>query len=345
MFQVLSSSGSWFDFSLLFAEVWGTKMNLGGESYSTAQLSATKEAMEAFLRDPTQLAQAEAFSAGGKASERQGTILACFVRTFKCYQMADPDAVALRAKCTAVEDSLNDARNKTFSLGLNNPATKGFEEKSSVQLRTIMRTSPDEATRKAAWEGLRSIGPFVLDSGLCEMVKLRNAMARKLGFEDFYDYKVTQAEGFGKAALFEILDTLKSGSDALLAQARAKLSEEKGTSALEAWNMGFMMAGDVEAALDPYFPFEKRLVWHVVGLVWFGLVWLFEHVVGLGWIGWFGELGVFRLKGLPTFPVNTPFSYQNGTFYFFSFRVFSHIAWRRGAAASVPWASSTKGRP
>lgn len=36
-----------------------------------------------------------------------------------------------------------------------------FHKASSVQLRNSMRTSDDEATRKACYEGLRSIGPFV----------------------------------------------------------------------------------------------------------------------------------------------------------------------------------------
>jgi hypothetical protein len=57
-----------------------------------------------------------------------------------------------------------------------------------------MRTSKDEAIRKAAYEGLRSVGPFVLENGFVEIIKLRNKMA-KSGFIDYYDYKVTNAEG------------------------------------------------------------------------------------------------------------------------------------------------------
>ena len=52
-------------------------------------------------------------------------------------------------------------------------------------------------------------------------------MAKKLGYVDFYDYKVSQAEGFGKAKLFEILDTLLHGSQALLDAARKRLAAEK----------------------------------------------------------------------------------------------------------------------
>jgi len=242
-------------------QFWGTKMNLGGDVYSVEKLSATKESMEAFLRDPVRLAEVDKLIASNRGSDLQKVALNCFHRCFNCYQMSDPEAVSLRTQCTNIEDALNSARNKTFALGYTPPGGS-FTELSSVQLRTLMRTSSDEGVRKAAWEGLRSIGPFVLDTGLCEMVKLRNAMARKLGFEDFYDYKVTQAEGFGKKKLFDILDTLKEGSDALLSDAREALRNAKGDSSLEAWNSGYMMAGDVEAALDPYFPFEKSLeVW------------------------------------------------------------------------------------
>ena len=119
---------------------------------------------------------------------------------------ADRTKTGARGLRSIVENALNEQRNKTFKLGYRPPTTTegatpsgatpsgatpssaaasdaqgGLVEKSSVQLRTLMRTSDDEATRRAAWEGLRSIGPFVLGNGLCEMVKLRNALAKKLG--------------------------------------------------------------------------------------------------------------------------------------------------------------------
>ena len=39
-------------------------------------------------------------------------------------------------------------------------------------------------------QGMRTVGPYVA-AKLCEIVKLRNQLARKLGYEDFYDYKVS----------------------------------------------------------------------------------------------------------------------------------------------------------
>jgi Zn-dependent oligopeptidase len=57
------------------------------------------------------------------------------------------------------------------------------------KLRNAMRVDDDEAARAAAYQGLRSIGPFVAEP-LCEIVKLRNRLAKLLGYEDYYDYKV-----------------------------------------------------------------------------------------------------------------------------------------------------------
>ncbi len=50
---------------------------------------------------------------------------------------------------------------------------------------------------RAALQGLRTIGPLVVGP-FCEIVKLRNRLAKLCGAEDFYDYTVKQAEGFSK---------------------------------------------------------------------------------------------------------------------------------------------------
>jgi len=179
-----------------------------------------------------------------------------FERTFGCYIMESDVALKLREQCMKTEGSLEDARNK-MSLGA---TLKGeFVELSSVGLRSKMRVDADEATRRACWDGLRTIGDFVCANGFVELVKARNAMAKSLGYVDYYDYKVTQAEGFGKAALFEILDTLEVGTRPLMVEARKKLGEAKGEAALQPWNTAFMMAGSITQKLDPYFPFETAV--------------------------------------------------------------------------------------
>jgi len=70
---------------------------------------------------------------------------------------------------------------------------------------------------------------------------------------------VSQAEGFNKQRLFEILDTLEAGTRDLMTKARAQLAASKVKEALEPWNTGYMMAGDLTKRMDPYFPFEKSV--------------------------------------------------------------------------------------
>ena len=85
---------------------------------------------------------------------------------------------------------------------------------------------------------MRTIGDFVTANGFVDLVKARNRMAKSLGYVDYYDYKVTQAEGFGKAALFEILDTLEKGTRPLMQAARARLAKEKGGDGARAVELG-----------------------------------------------------------------------------------------------------------
>eukprot|EP00928_Gymnodinium_smaydae_P043115 TRINITY_DN28960_c0_g1_i1.p1 TRINITY_DN28960_c0_g1~~TRINITY_DN28960_c0_g1_i1.p1 ORF type:complete len:655 (+),score=164.82 TRINITY_DN28960_c0_g1_i1:46-1965(+) len=242
-------------------QFWGTKMALGGDKFSKERLSSTKNDMEAFLRDADRHATARRYLASGACTKEQAHVLKIFDRTFSCYLMSSDEAVALRNKITKMESDLEQKRNN-LTLGYQEPSSDGkrrFVELSSVGLMNKMRTSDCEATRKACYEGLMSIGPFVLGSGFAAIVRDRNRLARLLGYEDFYDYKVTQAEGFGKRRLFEVLDQLLERTRALQQRARDQLAAEKGKAALEPWNTGYMLAGDLTKKQDAFFPFENAV--------------------------------------------------------------------------------------
>jgi len=248
-------------------QFWGTKMALSNgtpladgncpATYSIDELTRTKMEMEAFLADSGKLEKTREFLAKkDELSEEQTKTLKIFERTFGCYIMESPVARDKREESMKLEGSLESERN-TMKLGAQ--LKDGFVEMSSVGLRNKMRTSPDESERKACYEGLRGIGPFVVANGFVEVVKARNAMAKALGYVDYYDYKVTQAEGFNKQRLFEILDTLEVGTRDIMNTAREQLAASKGASALEPWNTGYLMAGDLTKRMDPYFPFEKSV--------------------------------------------------------------------------------------
>ncbi|KAH8068937.1 peptidase [Aureococcus anophagefferens] len=225
------------------AQFWGTKMALSTDheplsgpkrAYSVAELTKTKQAMEAFLGDEAKLETARALLAATDDAEEKKT-LELMTRAFGCYIMESEEAKALRASATETEGALESARN---SMTLGATFDGAFEELSSVALRSRMRVDGDETA-----QGL-----------------LRRPAA--LGYVDYYDYKVTQAEGFGKAQLFGMLDELERASRPIMEAARETLAADKGADALEPWNRGFAMAGDITRKLDPYFPFEKAVeVW------------------------------------------------------------------------------------
>ena len=242
-------------------QFWGTKMNLASSDavqYSAENLSKTKAEMENLLSDSSIRQKAETLRAElGDTSSDLAKTLDIIVRTCKCYDMSSaPEAKQVREETSVLESKLEMARN---GMKLGYTVDGSFVEQSSVGLRNKLRTSADEATRKACYEGLRSIGPFVLDNGFVEIIKLRNKLAKSLGFIDYYDYKVTSAEGFGKIKLFEILDGLEKDTRPIMAAAREELARRFGKEALEPWNTSFMMAGSIVTKMDPYFPFSKSV--------------------------------------------------------------------------------------
>lgn len=232
-------------------------MALSGPQYSTDELTRTKGEMEAFLADEGKLSQARELLKVVPKDSMEAKTLKMLERTFGCYIMESEEAKTLRAEATKIEGGLEAARN---NLILGATIDGKFEEMSSVGLRNKVRVDPDEAIRKACYEGLTKIGDFVTENGFVELIKVRNRMAKKLGFIDFYDYKVSNAEGFGKIALFEILDNLEAGTRPIMESARKHFAAEKGgESALSPWNQGFLMSGDITRRMDPYFPFERSV--------------------------------------------------------------------------------------
>jgi oligoendopeptidase F len=247
-------------------QFWGTKMALSSNddvTYSTELLSKTKAGMEDLLSDSEVLKEARDHLEALKDNKDDTLVdlkkvLEVIVRTCICNEFPTKESKSVREETNRIEGSLEKARNEMDTLGYTD-ADGTFVPSSSVGLRNIMRTSPQESVRRSAYEGVRSIGPFVCSHGFLEIVKLRNQLARLLGFCDYYDYTVTNAEGFSKAKLFEILDGLEEGTRPLMVKARQQLEEIHGKEALDPWNSGYMMAGSVIKKMDPYFPFSKSV--------------------------------------------------------------------------------------
>ena len=246
---------------------------------STALLGKSKEELDNFLGNEENLALSERYLQDLKSptfdfSQAKLTIanynriiqiLDMFVKTFNLYLIKSDSAKKLRQEGLNLENEMNDKRNNMelgahyLSKDISKPPV--FKPMSSVQLRSNLKASTSEEERKACYAGLRSIGPFAVSNGFVELVKLRNACAKELGYEDFYAYKLEQAEGFGKDVLFGMLDKLEADTREVNIVARKRLASESplGDAALEPHNVSYCVSGDVTAKLDPYFPFSKAI--------------------------------------------------------------------------------------
>jgi len=233
---------------------WETKMNLEGNS--TDALTKSFNELEAFLGDQGSLTTIRAFLSDTKSiTNEQSVILKQIEKTLLCYIVESAEARVVRENAVGKENAMNSARNKLRLQYVEEDGTT--TDATPTVLRTKIRSAKAEAVRESCWNATRTVGPFLLANGFPEIIRERNRFARTLGYVDFYDMKVTQAEGFDKKTCFEMLDGLEKATRPILENALTKLESEKGKDALKPWNLAYALSGELTRELDPYFPFEN----------------------------------------------------------------------------------------
>ncbi len=128
--------------------------------------------------------------------------LKAWKRYFDRYQIPS-EALSIQKKIGEIEANILKIQT-TRKEGYIDPKSGNFVEASDNKMRTIMRTDPDESVRKACFEAMQKFPLDTLDQYI-EVIKLRNEFAKKLGYEDFYDYKLQTIEEMSKKELFSIL--------------------------------------------------------------------------------------------------------------------------------------------
>lgn len=235
---------------------WVTKMGLADDMPAARKAMADAEiSWNAFMQDPQRLAslrELEASGAGAPANEKR--ILRGWIDMLAAHVIEDPDARKLSAEIVELEAALAEKR-AGMTLGYVDPDTRQLVPASSVKLALMMRTDPNEARRKAAFDGLKSIERFVLDAGFLEIVRKRNRLGRTLGHEDYYAWRVAVVERMTKNALFDRLDSLAARTAGKSRAELAAFSTRHGDGALEPWNFGYLRSGDLAREIDPYFAF------------------------------------------------------------------------------------------
>jgi peptidyl-dipeptidase A len=134
------------------------------------------------------------------------------------------------------------------------------ERVSDNQLVDVLRGSDDGDLRRRAWEASKQIGREV-ESELLELVRLRNAGARRLGFDNYYSMSL-ELDELDERELFELFDTLERETDALWRDYKDTLDGQLaarfrlGREALRPWHYAdpfFQEAPPAEVSLDSFF--------------------------------------------------------------------------------------------
>ena len=234
---------------------WEARMGLADRHEDLARADL---ALRGFLGDSHRLRELRELQASGRATEEEAHVLAGWILMFSRNQVEDAEAREILEEIVGRETELQ-RRRGGMKLGYTRPDGT-FAEASSVALGNNLRTSPDAALREASFFGLRSIEAFALENEYAEIVRLRNRFARRLGYEDFYDYKVQWAEGFDKKTLFGFLDDLEVKTRAKAATEVDRLRAENGDAALDPWNFAYLTQGGASREeQDPWFRFEDAL--------------------------------------------------------------------------------------
>lgn len=240
---------------------WVAKMGLADDADAAQRANDEHEIeLNAFLQAPERLAAVEAELERARAEDAGAEVIQSLEgwrRTFAAHAIPGSAARALAAELVEDEGRLERARG-AMGLGYRHPR-EGFTPASSVKLGMMLRTEPDAGLRRAAWDGLRSIEPFVIDAGFLELVAKRNRLGRDQGAEDYYDWKSRRVEGMSKAEIFARLDELEARTRASAEAALEGLVAAHGEQASRPWNILWHVAGDTTREQDPFFPFADAV--------------------------------------------------------------------------------------
>ncbi|HEY8476409.1 MAG TPA: M2 family metallopeptidase [Chloroflexota bacterium] len=152
----------------------------------------------------------EAGPLGDPLLDRQLTLL------YLAYQAGQQDAETIE-RVTALEAEVEE-------IYTNFRAVYRGERVSDNDLERVLATETDSAAVREAWEASKEVGRQVADRVL-EIVALRNAAARRMGYPSYYQRSLS-AQEIDEARLFEILDELERLTRDPFRRAKADLDAE-----------------------------------------------------------------------------------------------------------------------
>ncbi|AVG18572.1 peptidase M3 [Chromobacterium vaccinii] len=239
---------------------WDTYMAVSDDD---AGFARAEGAFKDFISSPERLARTKAAIAQLEALPASGerdALLHGFkgwLALFDSNIIESDEARQLMTELVELESELFSKR-RGYKMRHINEAGE-LEEATLSGLSTNMGTNRDEAARKSSHDALMGLERWALDNGFIAIVNKRNALARSLGYADYFEYKVKKNEQMTPDQLFAILDDFEARTRDANQRALDQLKARHGDGALKAHNLRFHMSGDVTRQMDPFLPFAKAV--------------------------------------------------------------------------------------
>ncbi len=174
---------------------------------------------------------------------------------FEKFQMPE-SVLGLKVEIDDLESKIQLHRSTRLE-GYIDPITRNFVKASKIKMVMMARTESDERLRKAAFEANEKSSLDNVDDYV-KLVGLKNEFARKLGFSDFYAYKLMTEEDMKKEDLFKLFDEIYDKTKYAFKDIRAL--EKKTPGLRKPWNFAYLMTGDFTKEEDQYFQFDQALM-------------------------------------------------------------------------------------
>jgi len=225
--------------------------NISGSDADFARKNAAEQALIELRSDRAVFAELKQLKESGQVTDpilaRQLDVM---YRAFLPGQ-ADPE---LQKRIVALESEVEQTFN-TFR------ATVDGKTLTENDVREIIATTKDPAAAEAAWKAYMEVGRRV-EPKLRELVKLRNEMARQLGFDNYQALRLKTQE-IDPDELMKLFDELDALTAAPFAEFKAKLDARRavwfgiGVAELRPWSYGDLFFQEAppaeESGLDNLF--------------------------------------------------------------------------------------------
>lgn len=239
---------------------WATYMAISDDH---AGFARAEQAYKAFVSDPAKLAAARrhiaAVESAPDAPHRARLLhgLRGWLAMFEANVIEDDRAAALMAELVEAEAALFAARQSLVLFHVNEQGER--QEATLATLATNQTMNPVEQRRRTSFDAFRQLERWVLEHGYLEIVTLRNRLARALGYENYFDFKVRKQERMTPRQLFDLIDDFLARTAETNRRSLAALRAQHGPAATEPWNLRFHMSGDVMRQMDRYLPFARAV--------------------------------------------------------------------------------------